>query len=252
LAEIKLSSALEVQSEVLDQREESGSARSMSTLATAVNEAKLRVNHDNDEKISSQKLQARLEAETTRAYEYFNSLNGVISTEEKDDIDRRLSDVKTKVNAASVLSETEQATSTKLFVEALGSTQKIISFMTNLDVRNNVKIEDLVPVTPTDDERRQTLESRLLEAEAAINQVETGITQLATTSSNYIELSEGLTEYKALQASASSSLAADDLSAAERSVTEALNLAEGLLNNLIALGVKIEVSTDTEDGVEND
>ena len=244
LAEIALSSALEVQSEVLVKREAAGTSPAASALATAVNEAKLGVNLGESDTISHQKLQARLETETTRAYEYFNSLNGVIGVEEKADVDRRLSDVKVKADAALALPEMDQATSSKLLIEALGSTRKIISFMTNLDVRKNVNIEDLVPATPTDDERRQALRLHLEEAETTISKVERGIGQLATTSSNYLELREGLDNYKELYNSASSSLATNDLTEAEQSATDALGLARGLLNNLIVLGIKIEAGAD--------
>lgn len=244
LAEIALSSALEVQSEVLVKREAAGTSPSASALATAVNEAKLGVNLGESDTISHQKLQARLETETTRAYEYFNSLNGVIGAEEKADVDRRLSDVKVKADAALALPEMDQATSSKLLIEALGSTRKIISFMTNLDVRKNVNIEDLVPATPTDEERRQALRLYLEEAEATIGKVERGIDQLATTSSNYLELREGLDNYRELHNSASSSLATNDLTEAEQSVTDALGLAKGLLNNLMVLGIKIEAGAD--------
>lgn len=241
LAEIALSSALEVQSEVLTKRDSTKAESSISALAAAVNQAKQGVTLVEGENISYKKLQGRLEAETTRAYEYFNTVNGLISPEERKEIERRLYDVKTKSDNAANLHEQDPSTAANLLVEALGSTRKIISFMTNLDVRNNVNIDDLVPATPSDEERKEAITLHLEEADKVIGQVTMGIGKLATTSSNFAELSEGLTHYKELQVTASSSLAVSDLNEAEKLAQEARDLANSLLNNLIAIGVDIKV-----------
>lgn len=249
-AEIALSSALEVQSEVLTKRDSTNADSSTSALATAVNQAKDSVTLGGGENISYEKLQARLEAETTRAYEYFNTLNGVISDEEKREVEKRLSDVKAKANRAANVHEQDAATSTKLLIEALGSTRKIISFMTNLDVRNNVNIDELVPSAPSDQERRESIESRLKEADNVILKVNLGIGKLATTSSNYVDLSEGVSRYQEVKNNASSSLAVSEIDKAEQTSKEALELANGLLNNLISLGIKLETSIETNSGIQ--
>ncbi len=249
-AEIALSSALEVQSEVLTKRDSAKADSSTSALTSAVNKAKEGVSLGEGENISYEKLQGRLEAETTRAYEYFNTLNGVISDEEKREVEKRLSDVKAKSNRAASVHEQDAATSTKLLIEALGSTRKIISFMTNLDVRNNVKIDEIVPAAPSDEERKESVVNRLAEADNIIIKVNLGIGKLATTSSNYIDLSEGVERYQEVKTSASSSLAVADLDKAEQASNEALELASGLLNNLISIGIKIEDTVGSNSGIQ--
>lgn len=242
IAGITLSSALEVQSEVLDHRGEDN-GRDTSALATAVNQAKLDINPTETEVISYPKLLGRVEIETTRAYEYLNSLNGVASNEEKTDLSRRLSDVKTRVEGATSLKQTDEPAAAKQLADALGSTRKIISFMTNLDVRRNVKIDDLVPVMLTPDEKAIAIHSKILEAGDLTLEVETGIAKLATSSNDYLAIKDGLERYKASVETASSSLAVGDLDAAEGAVKNAINLARELRNTLTALnvnGVKVE------------
>lgn len=246
IAEITLASALEVQSEVLGKQGEESGLVAVSALASAVNEAKLGVSPAEGETISYGKLKERLETETTRAYEYLGSLNGVTSVEEKREVEKRLADVKVKVESAATLEGTDQPSASKLLAEALGSTRKIISFMTNLDVRKNVKIGDLVPAIPNDAERRVALELKLQESDLVMTAVLKGLEKVATTSTNHIELSEGVTHYRELTGAASSSLAAADVTAAENAANSALELAKALLNNLKIIGIEVEVATSTD------
>lgn len=237
MAEIALTSALEVQSEMIDQRQRTSGNSEVSSLATAVNEAKLSVSTGSADLASYAKVLERVESETTRAYEYLNSLNGVISAQEKKEVERRLSDVRYKVEVATKLKEEDELAAARQLGEALGSSRKIISFMTNLDVRSTVTIGKLVPVTLTPEERKEVLQVKLTELNGIIGQVSEGVSKLATTSSDYISLNEGLTHYRELHEAASSSLAAEDLVAAESAVTNALDLAKGMLGSLIAIGV---------------
>lgn len=251
IAEITLASALEVQSEVLGRQGEESGTVAVSALASAVNEAKLGVSPAEGETISYGKLKERLETETTRAYEYLGSLNGVTSVEEKSEVEKRLADVKVKVESAATLEGTDQPAASKLLAEALGSTRKIISFMTNLDVRKNVKIGDLVPATPNDAERRVALELKLQESELVMTAVLNGLDKVATTSTNHTELSEGVAHYRELTGAASSSLAAADVTAAENAANSALELAKALLDNLKIIGIEVEVATSTDSGPVN-
>ena len=237
LAEIALTSALEVQSEMIGRREQASGSVAASALVNAVNEAKSSVAANGSESASYAKLLARVESETTRAYEYLNSLNGLTSAEERGEIERRLTDVRLKIETAATTQQVDEVEASKQLAEALGSTRKIISFMTNLEVRKSVTIQDLVPVVPTIDERRHMLQVNLAEMKQIAEQVTIGSTKLATTSTDYIELKEGLNHYHELHTSASSSLAVDDLVAAEAAVTSALDLAKGMLNALKIIGV---------------
>lgn len=237
IATINLASALEVSAEVLvSQGGGSTGTSSTSAVASAVSEARASVATNNDNP-SYQKLMSRIEAETTRAYEYLDGLSNVTTVEGLADIENSLDDIRDKVDTAAEMREVDEAGAAKLLAEALGSTRKVISFMTNLDVRKNVKIEDLVPSTTSEEERRLTLQKVLKENEEMIAEVIIGTDQLATTSTNYMELTEGITYYNELQVSVADALEANDLPAAETAASSAGELAKGLLDNLRTLGI---------------
>lgn len=48
----------------------------------------------------------------------------------------------------------DETTAKQYLREALRDSQKLLRFMTDIDVKTNVSVDELVPVTPTDDERR--------------------------------------------------------------------------------------------------
>ncbi len=225
LAEITLASALAVQSEVLEGHmtgdvDSEGVGRSVAVLAGAV--AAVQQQAEASEigaNPSYEKLLARLELETTKAYELFDSVSDYASPEEVENIKTRLQTLEQKMNKAIALhdapvveettevvaneeelvpvdaevatgtdsvtieGDTAAATSTdetsvtattteevdvkvtepvvvekdakQLLREALIDTRKLISFMSDIDVRATVKIEDLVPaeeVTETESE----------------------------------------------------------------------------------------------------
>lgn len=242
IAEITLSSSLEVSAEVLVKRNTSTS--STPTLANAVNEARANVASGNNNP-SYDKLMSRIEADTTRAYEYLNSLGNVLSSEEKSDIERRLNDIKNKVEVASGERESDPEDSVKLLSEALAGTSKVISFITNLDVRKNVKIGDLIPAAPTVEEQRAAISTRLEETDKTMTAVEAGVAKLATTSTDYLELNTGVEQYDSLKQAVTEALNANNVAGAEKSLKEAAGLAEGLVNNLKVLGIEIELSATT-------
>lgn len=249
IAEIAFASALSVQSEVLEGHMEAGTNQTVEAgssvvkLAGVVADAqKVAEESQSGAAPAYDKLLARVELETTRAYELFGSVSDYASPTEISDIERRLNDIERKVNIAMSLkndastleetsaepveevtettvadtkveeeskstttvsenelseateatevaeeTETETSESTdsepvavetelsarELLTEALTSTRKLISFMTDIDVRETVSIEELVPVTLTTDEEIAIVEKLFAEIELTQEKIAT-------------------------------------------------------------------------------
>ena len=224
IAEIAFTSALEVQSEVLEGHIEKNTLATVDTVpapssiagiaqavATARDEARA---SESNSRPSYEKLFGRVEAESTNVYELFNSIKDEASAEEVANVERRLSDIERKIATAVALKEgretsedvalstmsvsiasksseiasqetgtssEEQTTQPEesadrsdatdpavaeeeaitLLRDALRDIQKLLSYMTHIDVRQNVSIEDLIPVTLTTEERVDELMQQL-------------------------------------------------------------------------------------------
>jgi len=327
IAEIAFASALAVQSEVLEgqveketgEETQEGSGRSVAVLAGVVAEEQREAEATGAEATPSyEKLLARVEQETTRAYELFASVSSVASTEEEADIDRRLGDIERKITEANSLrtadvveeveeteegelaedvsdvvteeeltettpevseiaeesttepeepaaepeesaseedvdvaeeapesaevdevSETdvveeeteaagevvlEEAAAIELLRQALADTRKLISFMTNIDVRENVTIEELVPVTLTDEEKNALIENTLAE----ITTVQAEIEKRIIPEEFYEKFVFGQEKLSIMVANATASLADGELETAKNQSDEALLLATDL------------------------
>ncbi len=237
MAEIALSSALEVSAEVLTNRSE-GQSSSM-LLSDAVSEARASLSIA-DDALSYNKLSSRVEIETTRAHEYLGTLNSSISESEKNDIDRRLTDIKMKVESAAVMREDDETAAAKQLAEALGNTRKLISFMTNLEVRRNVTVDELVPITPTDEETKDTLATKLADAAKLVAVAETQVSTMATSSNDYIAITDTLAQYRVLESEANASLEAGNLKDASLNIGFLVELAEAIRDTMVGLGFEAE------------
>lgn len=237
LAEIALVSTLEISAEVLTKKGSADSNNS-SVLFGAVNEAVMAP--QTGDTASYQKILSRVEAETTRAYEYLNSLGNVVTTAQKSDIERRLTDVKVKIEDAEKMREKDEAEAALLLTDALRSTQKLIGFMTKLEVRENVTVEELVPIVQTDEEKSDLVEKKMTEASKIMASVEAGLAQLSSSSNDYIALAETIEQYHLLEAEVSNHVEADDLVNADMSATAALELAKALKEAMVGLNIDLD------------
>ncbi len=244
MAEIALSSALEVSAEVLTNRQTDSASSTTSLLSGAVSDARASL-VVNDSDLSYDKLFSRLETETTRAHEYLRTLDQTISVSEKDDINRRLKDVRVKTEAAAIMKQADETGAAKQLAEALGSTRKLISFMTNLEVRRNVTVDELVPIALTEEERRQTLEIKLADASGLVAAVEADMINMATTSNDYLAVSDTVSRYRELETEVAEALSAGDLGEAEVTVGLLLELSQALRDTMVGLGFEAS-SSETE------
>lgn len=227
IAKLAFTSALDVQSEVLEREKASTSDRvghSVSAIATAVGEERASTAAEaSNEPVSQEKLLARIELETTNAYEYLNSLGDAATEEEQADILRRLDDIKEKVSVASAGVDDDQVDHLSLLITALTDTRKLISFMTNIDVRENVTVDELVPVTLTAEERA----SGVREDINAVNKL-TELVGKRTSNLSEGALAKtllGLDQIEGLVSKATSSLNSEEYGVAEKAVAEAMTLA---------------------------
>lgn len=246
IAEISLSSSLDVSEEIWTKRD-AGIDGATSTHPGAVSRALAALSPEfrSDEPISYAKLFSRVEAETTRAQEYFDSLDSVISEEETEDVNRRLTDLQVKIDSAALMKEEDEAGAAVILIDALGSVRKLISFMTKLEVRNSVTIEELVPLEPTEAEREEIISQKLNDAAELVAKTEAGLGQIATSSNDYIAISDTISEYWEIDSEARDALEAEDLALAEVVAASALELAEALRDTMIGLGINLETTASS-------
>ncbi|MFM2374878.1 MAG: hypothetical protein RLZZ234_873 [Candidatus Parcubacteria bacterium] len=166
VAQAALSSTLEVQTAILATDGASTSASTtIDSLALAVEAAKVGVDvHDptRDAALSSERMDALLETETTRARELFTTIAASVSESERADIERRLIDIERSMQEAQVMHQTgkrEQAL--VLQRTAFGDIEKMVSFMTDLDIRTTVALDTLVPKKLTSEEQTAALSADL-------------------------------------------------------------------------------------------
>lgn len=174
LASIELSTTLELQSASL---QDSGST----LLATAIGEvasgdtAQLVVDVINAS-LSSQeshndaanipafdKVMARVEMNTTRAYEILQSSNLNVEDQLHKDVTRRLEDVARSVEKAKSVRGENEGYASDLLVAALERTQKLIVYMSDVEGNRAIALDTVVPTVLTPEEEQSQLATLTLD-----------------------------------------------------------------------------------------
>ncbi len=229
IAEIVFNSALEVQSAVLDQSEETGSS-SVASILDAVNTAReVSLTDENTTAPSYDGLSARVESETTRAYELFKSVQESATVEEIGDIERRLEDIDRSIVVAKELKESDETKAVALMIDVLGQIQKLITFMTDIDLREMVTLESLVPVVLTKAERTETVLKALTEMDKDMSDIEKKI-PLITDDNVGEKVTFGIKETNKIIVITNEKLTDGDISGSEKTSLEARALVDDLLS----------------------
>jgi len=229
IAEIAFGSALEVQSAVLKAGAVGATTSETTGIAGVVKDAQTEIATKKGTTTASfGGLMARVEIETTRAYELFQSIDESTTDEERGDIERRLEDVARKITKAQSLNASNDPTAIPELTSALTLTQKLIAFMTDIDVSENVELETLVPIELTYEERATLVQGILDEISLLRPQINAG-TLLLEDGALLEKINIGLSEMRSLVNTATSSLEVGNIDTAEKASAEARDYALDLV-----------------------
>lgn len=188
LASLSLTTALDLQSVSLNRRDNNkveGEAQStalIQAMLTQTQNAEL-IAQDN-ELPAYNRLIAKVESETTRAHELLKGVTTYASTVEQGDIKKRLDDIDKKIITAMASVESDELAAKQGLVNALQQTHRLIVFMTNIGVRDNLTIEELVPNSLSIEDRFLALRLRVQQTEDLIEISETALSTSTATSVN--------------------------------------------------------------------
>lgn len=231
IAEIGFNSSLEVQSAVLGTNESTNSTSSIDFILTVVNEAHDAVASNQDNVTPSfDGLIAKIESETTRAFELFTTIKVSATPEEIIDIERRISDTNRLTVEAKELRITDEQTAINNLIITLGLVQKLVVFMTDISVQESIALDELVPIILSDEERIETVKNEII-AVTEMNRIVTQRLEASADIDDTEKVSEGIERVAILVTDASTGVETLDIELAENTIREA----RALVNDLISL-----------------
>lgn len=166
IASIALDATLEVQFTSLQEEDKFAASISSSTnnrmvnlIATAIDESREIAENNNSSSTppAYDKLIARVEQNTTRIYELLSTINQTASSTRISDVTRRVQDTERALNEAITTFEKDESAARVQLVAVLQRTQRLIVYLTELEVTENVKIETLLPVVLTEEEENKLI-----------------------------------------------------------------------------------------------
>lgn len=260
IASVTFETALEVQSAVLDTHLENTASSTeggtVEGLAEIVRDATVTTQQESEGTAapSYESFVAKVESETTRAYELFESISAAASADERTEIERRLEDTERLIARGNATGEENAEEAIALLRGALSKLQKIITFMTDIDVRENVALEILVPKELTDEERFITLSVKWQEANDAMAHASSALPFIEDAS--LLEKVEiGLADLELLLAEWDAHAEAAAIDAAEEVAVRATALAGDLFaitSEIVAPITEEEIPNEEEEGVEEE
>jgi len=178
IATIELEANLSLQAQVLEG--ERAQATAATTTPAAVNLIATAIGDSiTPESISGSttlpalnKLIARVEQNTVRVRELEQVVSTQLEVVDVTDIIRRIEDLERVTARALALTEDQVVESQLMLIDVLERSQKLITFMSELDVRLAVTIESVVPVVLTDDEVIQNRIDRDLQIQTYLTQIQ--------------------------------------------------------------------------------
>ncbi len=231
LAQMTFATALDVQSSVLKADDRASTTANMSTvaLASALDAGYSEATNDStDDNLSVVRLIAQLEVETTRSYELLESIKDSATEQEQKDVRRRLSDLENRIKIATK----EPATDSEIVKNELRNSwtdlQKLISFMTDIDVRHSLSVETLVPVVLSEEEKLVDANKKYIAAEANLERITQGIPAILD-DAIASKITVTIPKIETLLLNATSTLYSN-VDAAKTAVEEALSLTESILS----------------------
>lgn len=243
LAEISFNASLEVQSAVLASDTNIEDSTLVDSIMTVMNDARENVVQNQVVNTASYEgLIAQVELETTRALELFTTIKESATEEEVKDIDRRLSDINRLIDDAKRLHNENPETATGDLATTLGLTQKLIAFMSDIDVRETVSLATLVPIVLSDVERTEQVNSEIKTLKTMVKEVET---RLLTLDGDGVreKVEDALTQIDGFILQGTASIEAKDLVSAEVAVGEARALMTDI--DMLTQSALVDPSLDT-------
>ncbi len=170
LASIQLTTTLELQSASLQEEGNTTLALAMNDVASG-NPAQMVVDVINESLSANEsqvesagipaydKIMARVEINTTRAYELLNSLPVGPEDQLRKDINRRLEDVNGSIEKSKNTRGENEVLASEYLVDVLQRTQKLVVYMSDIEANRAIALESVVPVVLTENEQKQEFDA---------------------------------------------------------------------------------------------